>query len=423
MDWNTRPASSKDEGGDHSRRGSIRRSSTARKTGLSWRARLKWVPPSVMILLMLYSSSRTLPHFADKWDELLTTPSAGDDDHSSVDKLLPIPLVSETPRQRLNNRPLPAKSPLSTPKHSRTRPAKTPLYTPKVRYLFGILTATGEKEKIRRRVIRSTYLSFYKQQYVGYPLGDENVICSIQELRQDFHSQQKRHKYPDCQIVYTFVAAAGDPRSAPTERMHHNHKDPFTLQSAPEHSNMSSWFNNETDDITYLNIKENMNEGKSQTWFKYGVMVAAQLGIDYIAKLDSDAIVWPSCFLKQMEQRNVTKVLALPSSKSLINHSHQKSMKNPYRPDKTSLYAGFSWRINPNCKGQHEFYSGMFYLMSTDVAQDVTRAACPRHNLLYSIARLRRSKCSKFTIQKHFANSCKYGISSMVHSGHVWTKE
>jgi Galactosyltransferase len=275
---------------------------------------------------------------------------------------------------------------------------------PKVRYLFGIFTSNGEKEMIRRRVIRSTYLSFYKQQYVGSPQGtsNDNVICSIQELQQDY-----QHKFQDCQIVYTFVAAAGDPHSAPTERMHHNHTHPFTLQSAPGHSNMSFWFKNETD-ITYLNIKENMNEGKSQTWFKYGVMVAAQLGIDYIVKLDSDAVVWPSCFLSQMEQNKVSKVLDSPhgNNNNVHNNNQDDNMMIPYKPNKTSLYAGFSWDFT--CYGQHEFYSGMFYFMSTDVAHDVTSDACPRHHLLYSPARLRQHGCPEETVVAFEGNPSTY---------------
>ena len=43
-------------------------------------------------------------------------------------------------------------------------------------------------------------------------------------------------------------------------------------------------------DMTLLNIRENMNEGKSQTWMKYAATIAEEYDLDYVAKCDADSL-------------------------------------------------------------------------------------------------------------------------------------
>lgn len=43
-------------------------------------------------------------------------------------------------------------------------------------------------------------------------------------------------------------------------------------------------------DTILLNILENMDDGKSPTWFYYASQLAKQYDIDYIAKCDTDSI-------------------------------------------------------------------------------------------------------------------------------------
>ena len=57
-------------------------------------------------------------------------------------------------------------------------------------------------------------------------------------------------------------------------------------------------------DVTYLNIQENMNDGKSATWFKYASHVLPEsLQIDFIGKVDSDCILHPPKLLRELEER------------------------------------------------------------------------------------------------------------------------
>ena len=63
-----------------------------------------------------------------------------------------------------------------------------------------------------------------------------------------------------CQLVYTFVVG-GNP-NGPKELIDFNASYPLTVETP--------LFPDEQD-VTYLNIEENMKEGKSQTWLKYAM--------------------------------------------------------------------------------------------------------------------------------------------------------
>jgi hypothetical protein len=53
------------------------------------------------------------------------------------------------------------------------------------------------------------------------------------------------------------------------------------------------------DDLVFLNIRENMNEGKSPSWMKAGLAISdafPSLRFDYIAKVDTDTLICPDAF-------------------------------------------------------------------------------------------------------------------------------
>jgi hypothetical protein len=81
-----------------------------------------------------------------------------------------------------------------------------------------------------------------------------------------------------CELIYTFVVGAGDVE-APTQ---------VSSSERPMLSNRSAmpegWFG--FNDTTLLNIRENANEGKAQTWLRYASQVAQNYGIEYVAKCE-----------------------------------------------------------------------------------------------------------------------------------------
>mmetsp|Transcript_21278 Transcript_21278/g.31509 ORF Transcript_21278/g.31509 Transcript_21278/m.31509 type:complete len:348 (+) Transcript_21278:86-1129(+) len=135
----------------------------------------------------------------------------------------------------------------------------------KTSMLIGIFSTTGSKYSHRRDYIRDTFLG-----------QDEPRLCTIQEfIRQTEESPQKRV----CQVAYTFVIGAGG-HDRPTD---HDDNEPLTVDN--------DQFGNSEDDCTYLNVMENMEDGKSPTYLKFGANIANQYGIDYILKTDDDSVI------------------------------------------------------------------------------------------------------------------------------------
>mmetsp|Transcript_21276 Transcript_21276/g.31507 ORF Transcript_21276/g.31507 Transcript_21276/m.31507 type:complete len:359 (+) Transcript_21276:42-1118(+) len=137
----------------------------------------------------------------------------------------------------------------------------------KTAVLVGIFSAAGSfKYSHRRDYIRDTILDNRL----------EPRLCSLKEfIRQTEESPHKRV----CQVAYTFVIGAGG-HDRPTD---HDDNEPLTVDN--------DQFGNSEDDCTYLNVMENMEDGKSPTYLKFGANIANQYGIDYILKTDDDSVI------------------------------------------------------------------------------------------------------------------------------------
>ena len=256
--------------------------------------------------------------------------------------------------------------------HLSSRPLPS---SPPNRVLLGIFTTSRKSDVARRKLIRKSYLSSYHiLNQVDLAKSDESVdrLCSLKDLL-----DQKNHTVQDCWIVYTFVMGAFGQKtlSAPTDLTHISDTSfPFTVDHHPSRIHQTTKTTKTTTttatteeeeehepDIIYLNIRENMNEGKTGTWFKYAstILPAKELGIDLIAKVDADTVLFPRPLLEELN----TKL-------------HQQfHIKRPA----TGVYGG----IDEIANGQEVPYmQGGFYFFSRDVAQHLTSPACPRDQVL-----------------------------------------
>ena len=131
-------------------------------------------------------------------------------------------------------------------------------------FLLGIFCQLNDTK--HRQMTRSTML--------GPDLPDHvrSRICSLQ----DYLDASKATSH--CQIIYTFVV--GGNSSAPMAYP----QDPTQL--VVRNSTLSSL----EPDVLLMNIKENMNDGKTPSWFHY-TSTLLHRGIDYVSKLDLDTLV------------------------------------------------------------------------------------------------------------------------------------
>lgn len=185
--------------------------------------------------------------------------------------------------------------------------------------LLGIFTTKTEEERSRRDIIRKTYLQ-----------NENGKWCTLNEYKKQIHDA---HSFVvKCQIPYVFVVG-----SAPTRPTEHNDDAPLLTQP-PE------WFT-EDEDVIHLNIKENMEDGKSVSYFKYASSLSDEFGIDYMAKTDSDTLISSELFQKFIEAELPPK----PFNRRIYGG---QSMANY---DRNSIYA-----------------AGEFYFMSSDLANYVS---------------------------------------------------
>ncbi len=193
-------------------------------------------------------------------------------------------------------------------------------------FLLGIFSMTGEKQAAQRDLIRKTYLD----------IGDHR-ICKLEEyIRQAEETPNQRV----CQVPYTFVIGGGG-SNRPYD---HDDDAPLTLDS-------DQYGKTEAEgDVTYLNIQENMEDGKSPTYMKFAAEIAKEYGIDYISKIDDDSVLSPDLLFQ------------------FINDDL------PIAPYNRRMYGGSpvpSWGHN------HVYVSGQFYFVSADLAHYVGNELTP----------------------------------------------
>jgi hypothetical protein len=175
------------------------------------------------------------------------------------------------------------------------------------RFLFGVFSMDSPKERLRRQMLRETYLSYYKLHLGNHSRKD--TICSLSELMENEEFINDRSK---CQFVYTFVIGAGAPGSRPgrcfwgnltcagtsPSHMTLTHPEESVFSVASEYSQYS--------DVTLLNVRENVNDGKTETWFSYiSALLSlerADLGVDFVGKLDSDAVIGVELLLRHYQR-------------------------------------------------------------------------------------------------------------------------
>jgi Galactosyltransferase len=122
-----------------------------------------------------------------------------------------------------------------------------------------------------------------------FALLNDTRICPLAWLL--YHNHPPYIDLDHCQLIYTFVSGTDD-RKLPTEQLNND-----TILVNHEEGLNRTKDGSVNFDVTVLNIRENMNEGKTPTWFHYASQISNQFDLDYVMKTDSDTLIVMDQFL------------------------------------------------------------------------------------------------------------------------------
>jgi hypothetical protein len=108
-----------------------------------------------------------------------------------------------------------------------------------------------------------------------------------------------------------------------------------------------------------------MNEGKSQTWFYYGSLVAAEYGLEYVAKIDTDSLPYLDKYFDFAD----TSLPPAPYNTRILAGTIVDKAWWPKKTDKeNNIKEAY---FNKRYSTLHLYAAGQMYIMSQDLAQGV----------------------------------------------------
>lgn len=221
-----------------------------------------------------------------------------------------------------------------------------PLPNGRLRVLVGILTADFFNDQTYRKRHRALF-----------KLWNDPRVCALP----DFKALPIHERYR-CQLIYTFVMG-GNPNVTP-ELV----DDSRPMLATKPIKGQSPDLNDP--DTTLLNIRENMNEGKSQTWLKYGAELAEEYDLDYIVKCDADAIF----HLHEFFEFAYAQLPPAPYNKHVyVGALRDKAYWPRHKTEQERIR--FESYFGNNFEGVHLYVAGQIYMMSTDLAKFVGQEA------------------------------------------------
>lgn len=269
---------------------------------------------------------------------------------------------------------------------------------PRIRVLHGIFTTDWDRE-----------VGYRKRHRDLFSVWNDSRVCTLHAFRQ--MSNQERDDSP-CELIYTFVlgrsasmefaglrnvseSAAASVIDAMVNSTNTNAMSTTKESFAPYSElptlllerdsvlfgpievaarpivglvsgDLTSAANNS--DFVVLNIRDNMNDGKSPTWLYFASQLAAQYGFDYVAKCDSDAILSLHDYFDFVY--NYPLAPAPYNSMTLIGGPVGK---HNWRKDRVNRAQ--ERYFNKNYNMVHIYSAGQLYTLSSDLAAAVANEA------------------------------------------------
>ncbi len=228
---------------------------------------------------------------------------------------------------------------------SKYRVGKPP-HSGRLRVLIGILSADFFNDQVYRKRHRNLF-----------NLWNDPRVCSLP----DFKTRPLSERYV-CELIYTFVIGA-NPTASP-ELV--DNSRPFEVDRPITGTSRDL---NEPD-MTLLNIRENMNEGKSQTWMYYASQIAEEYDLDYVGKVDADSMLHLHEFFhfayKNMPPSPYNSMMYIGA---LRDKAYWPKHATDAERNKFESYFGTVY------DGVHLYVAGQLYIMATDLAKFVGQEA------------------------------------------------
>ena len=242
---------------------------------------------------------------------------------------------------------------------------------PLPRVLIGIVTAANKNVA---KVYRSRQRRLFE-------LWKELRICTLYEF--EYNVNQAR---TNCQVIYTFVMGV-DSKEPRLTKIHNTSMELTSMllndTIRPLLVNKStfsamSWYNEILQqDVTLLNIKENMNQGKTPTFFYFASQVAQRYHIPYIMKCDSDAILRLTTLLQFLDSQLPLSIPTRPPTTGNIPLSETPPVmigsfvhKTPWKRKADETF----WKDQYH-NGLHVYLAGQCYMISTNLALELVHEA------------------------------------------------
>lgn len=221
-----------------------------------------------------------------------------------------------------------------------------PPHSGRLRVLVGILTADFFNDSVYRKRHRNLF-----------NLWNDDRVCSLPE----FKTKPLKLRYR-CEFIYTFVIGANPEASPELVDGSRPMEVDRPIQGISKDLNEP--------DMTLLNIRENMNEGKSQTWMHYGAQIAREYDLDYVTKCDADALFHLHEFF-EFAYKNLPP--APYNSMMYVGALRDKAYwpKHEKEEDKIRYESYFG----NTYEGVHLYVAGQIYMVATDLAEFIGKEA------------------------------------------------
>ena len=242
------------------------------------------------------------------------------------------------------------------------------------RILLGVMSADFPNEYEIRQEFRTLFRIFAKH--------NDTRVCSLGNF------VDQPGSYHGCQLVYTFVLG-GNP-AGPTELV--NNSMPLLIpRDRVEFIPGLEGGDKHFDDMTFLNIRENMKEGKSQTWLYRAQQLVRRYDFDYVGKCDSDSVLDLVRLLQFSDENlppkpyNKGTIVGKPCDKLWWNMWRKSPAR--YSPEEKNAKEGFLrdryGKVSRFNLIFHIYALGQFYMLSPDLVDTVVREASSQRHKTY----------------------------------------